>query len=100
MRAERLELGTEQEITAGPAVVERLLAEAVADQAERALLAVPQREGEHADAQVQRSPQPPCCDGLKKGLDVRMAAPAVLRRAPLTLERRSQVRMVVDLAVE
>ena len=49
MSPQSFEFRTEQQNVALPAVVQRLLAHAVARQRQDALLAVPQREGEHAD---------------------------------------------------
>ena len=95
MRAQRLELGAEQEQLAELGPVERLDAEPVAHQRQRALAAVPQRDREHADQPVQRRldaergeslPASPRC---RNGRGTR-------RRAR---QRRPQFLVVVDLAV-
>ena len=62
MRADRLQFGREDEVAPDPAIIKRLFAEPVADQAERALLAVPQGEGEHADRALERRLQAPALD--------------------------------------
>ena len=54
MRAQRLELGAEQEQIAEFGPVERFDAEPIAHQRERALAPIPQRYGEHSDHPAQR----------------------------------------------
>ena len=95
VRAQRLELGTEQERVAEPAVVEGLLAEAVAHEVEATFLAVPQREGEHAVEAGQRVGQAPLVDRFDQHLGVAVAGELATEPAQLVGDG---VR-VVDLAV-
>src|SRR5690606_8562415 len=80
---------------AEPAVVERLLAEAVPDQVQPALPTVPQREREHAVDPVQGAPQAPAGDRLDQHL--RVGVPA--ERDPAGRELRGELAVAVDLAV-
>ena len=76
MDPKRFEFRTENEITVCPAVIQWLLAEAVAHQVKHSLLAVPKREGEHAHGPAHRLLQAPGRDRLNQGLSVAMPAPA------------------------
>ena len=58
MAAERSQLGGEHDLCPDAAVVERLLAESVADEREGALAAVPEREREHPVAAQQHLASP------------------------------------------
>ena len=90
-----LELRPEQEAPTVPAVIQRLLPQAVARQDETALLPIPEREGEHAIQFRQgRRDSMPAQQG-KQNLGVRMAAPGIAVADPTF-----QVQIVVDLAVE
>ncbi len=95
MPPQRLQLGTEHQRVAGPAVVQRLLADAVAGQRQALLAAVPQGDGEHAVAAPQRGFQPPLHDRRQQHLGIGMAAEAVAVRFQLGAQRGE----VVDLAV-
>ena len=59
MRAQRLELGAEQQQLAELRPIERLDAEPVAHEVEHAVAPVPQRHGEHADEALGRRPRRP-----------------------------------------
>src|SRR4029078_8592144 len=96
----RLGSGPKEQFAPGPAVVEGLLAEPVADQAKGSLLAVPQAERKHADAALERLAEPPGGNRLEQGLRVAMAAPAAFGRVARSLDLGAQLAMVVDLAVE
>ena len=72
-RLERLELGGEDEAPVLPAVIERLDAEPVADEAQAPRLPVPDREGEHPDQALDALAQSPFGDGLDQNLGVGMA---------------------------
>jgi hypothetical protein len=93
---QRLQFGAEQEggirPRALPAVIKRLLAEAVAGEDQRFLLAVPQRQGEHADAVLQGLFDAPGLDRGEQGLGIGMAAPRP--RQPL-----AKLHVIVDLAI-
>jgi hypothetical protein len=75
-------------------VVERLYAGAVTDQRERALVRVPEGEGEHADRLAHRLLQAPLLDAGEQYLRVRVPAPGLLREA------RAEALEVEDLTVE
>jgi hypothetical protein len=96
MDPNRLQFGAEQEVAADPAVIKRLLAEAVAGEMEDPLLTVPKGDGEHSDALFQRRAKPPFGDRLEQGLRIGMAAPG---GQPPPLERRAQLFVVVDFAI-
>ena len=96
MRAERLEFGAEEERRSGPAVIERLFSEAVAGEREAAFLPVPEGEGEHADAALDRRGEPPRFDGGEDHFGVRAAAEPVSRAGKLG----AQLGEVIDLTVE
>ena len=70
MRAQRLELGAEEQHVPEPAVVHRLLAQAVACERECAFDAVPHRECEHAVALLDGALDAPGRDGLHQHLGV------------------------------
>ena len=98
VRHERLELRAEQEHAVLPAVVERLLAQAVAGETERFLLPIPKREGEHSGSRPQRLLQPPVFDGGQQRF--RIGVPSPCQARTLGVQSPSELRMVVDLAVE
>lgn len=104
MRAEarkapqRLQLGAEHERAADAAVIERLLADAIAREREHARFAVPQREREHSDRLLQRAIDAPRGERREQHFAIRMTSP--LGRAMLALELAAQLAKVVDLAVE
>ncbi len=85
----------EEEDAALRAAVERLDAEAVAREVERARLAVPERECEHPDEAFEAGLEPPRLEGSEHDLGVRVPAKAVAAR----FERAREVGEVVDLAV-
>jgi len=95
VRPQRLELRTEEERPARPAVVHRLLAEAVARQMQASLVAVPQRQGEHTGAAHQGVVQSPPLHRGEQDLGVRRPPEAM----PAALELGAQLGEVVDLAV-
>src|SRR6185437_8342176 len=95
MGAQRLELRAEDESIAELPVVERLLAEAVACERERALVGVPECEGKHSAAALQRADEAPFLDGSKQYFRVAAAAKARAMRAQLG----AQSPVVIDLAV-
>ena len=97
VRAQGLELGAEQEGVALPAVVQRLLAGAVAGQGQGARAAVPQGQGEHAHAGLQGALDAPGGDAGQQGFGVGVAAPG--RRLAGGLQFAPQIQVVVDLAV-
>src|SRR4029078_4002461 len=92
-------LRSENEVPARPAVVERLLSEAIAYQAQQAFAAIPKREGKHADQALQRTFQAPDADCLKQGFCVAMPAPPALRGPPPHLKLSAQSSVIVDLAI-
>ena len=93
--AQRLQFRAEPQRPAVPRVIQRLDAQAVADQPETALALLPQRDREHADEPVDRG-DPPLAQRREHDLGVAAAAKAVA--APFEL--RSDLGEVVDLAVE
>jgi hypothetical protein len=95
MAPQRLQFGAEHQRVAGPAVVQRLLADAVARQPQAALAAVPQRQSEHAVAAAQAFLHAPGGERRQQHLGVGVAAEARTRR----FESRAQLGEVVDLAV-
>jgi hypothetical protein len=104
--AEGGEFGGEGEEAAGgsggilePAPVEGLLAEAIADEVEGAVLAIPEGEGKHAHGAVEGGIEPEGLDGGEEGFGVGMAAPGAVEKAG-GFEVVAEVEVVVDLAVE
>jgi hypothetical protein len=98
MGAQRLQLRTEHERVARPAVIERLLAEPIAGEVHRSLARVPERKGEHADQPLERALDAPGGERGEHHLGVGVASPR--RRVALLFERRAQREVVIDLAVE
>ena len=82
-----------------PAPIERFFAKAITGQLEPPLAPIPQRQGEHAGAALQRRLQSPGLNGGQQGFGVGMAAPGRLEQASL-LELMAQGQMVVDLSVK
>ncbi len=74
MLLERFELGAEEKRFAGPAVVERLFAGAIARQVQRLLFAIPQAEREHAVEFFQRSLDAPARNRREHDFGVGVAA--------------------------
>src|SRR6185312_2660477 len=98
VRLQRLQLRTEQQDVALPAVVQRLLAHAVARQRQRALLTIPQGERKHADAGLQGTLDTPGGDARQQGFGIGVPAPRW--RGVLRAKAFAQGEVVVDLAVE
>ena len=95
MGAQRLELGTEDEAPSDSAVVQRLLAEPVADEMQHPCLSVPEREREHAVTASEGAIETPDANGGEQHLGVGLAPELVAG----LLQLGSQVAVVVDLAV-
>src|SRR5215213_3389597 len=100
MRPQRFQFGTEHQVVRSPAVVEWLLAEAIADQREDAPFAIPQREGEHTDRFCESRLDPQNRDRLKEDFRVRVPAPSAGRDTPLRLQHSAKLTEIVNLAVE
>ncbi len=96
MREEALRLRSEEHRVCDPAVVERLLADPIADETELALGAVPQRDREHADKSRQRPLDAPSLECCEDHLGVGVAAEDRALRGKLA----AQLRRIIDLAVE
>ena len=96
MRHQRLQLRAEEPRAGETAVVNRLLAEAVACQRQGAAFRVPQREGQHAVAAPKGGLDAPLADTGEQDLRVRVAAEVVAHRLQLT----AQLLEIIDLAVE
>jgi hypothetical protein len=96
--AQRGELRAEHEqpAVAGPAEVQRLLAEAIAGQGQRAIARVPHREREHPAQARQRGGHAPGLDRRQQDLGVGAAAEPRAASGQLG----AQLAVVVDLAVE
>ena len=92
---EGLQLGGKDHAPVLPPEIERLDAEPVANEAQRARSAIPQREGEHADETLDRGLDAPFGDGLDQNLGVGMSPEA----APARLELWAEIAGIVDLAV-
>ena len=90
-----LQLGSECKDLAHPAVVERLLTEAVTHQVELPLSLVPEGDGEHSLAGLERSIDPPAFDGRHQDLGVGAAS----ERCTRLLQAMPDLEMVVDLSV-
>ncbi len=98
VRLEGGELRAEQEGLPRGAVVERLLAEAIARQDERSLAAVPKPEGEHADRTLEGTAYPPRRYGREQ--DLRIAVPPPSRRRARALQLGAQLGVIVDFTIE
>ncbi|MNT01710.1 hypothetical protein D3C72_1361880 [compost metagenome] len=92
---QRLQLRSEHQRLAGPAVIQRLLADPVAGQPQALLGVVPQGDGEHAVGALQGVIQPPGHERGQQHLGVRVTAEGVAQR----LQFGAQGGEVVDLAV-
>src|SRR5690606_22310561 len=75
VRAPGLQLGAEQEGVTVPAVVQRFLACAVTRKHERTFLSVPQCDGEHAYAALQRGFDAPGVEAGHQGFRIRVTPP-------------------------
>ena len=95
MGAQRLELRTEQEQIAKLGPIERLDAEPVAHQRERALAPIPQRDCEHSDQPAQRRFDAKRGERFQNDFGVGMAA----KRNAARGQRRPHVLVAVNLAV-
>ena len=95
-RAERLQLRGEGQLSAGPSVVEGLFAEAVPGQVQPAVSPVPQSEGEHPLAGLERRFEPPGLDGAQQDLGIRSAPEG----ETFAHQALTELAVVVDLAVE
>src|SRR6185312_17172355 len=91
----RLELAGEDEAIGLLAIEQRLLAEAIAPEQQRARLGVPQRDPEHA-VEPREDAVAPRLVAVDDDLGVRVRVEAV----PEPLELAAQLAVVVDLAVE
>ena len=94
---QRLDLRGERDAVIVDGVVERLDADAVADQPERLLASVPDGDGEHAPEAMQ-AVDAPLLEGVEDDLRI-----GVVRGPGVTPERfelRADLGVVVDLAVE
>ena len=94
--AKRLELRRKQNPLRRRRVVERLDAEAVACQHQASRLAVPQREGKHADRALDRGFDAPQRAGFKQHFGIGIAA----HRTAGRLQLAADVAVIVDFAVE
>src|SRR5206468_1846294 len=99
MHSKRLQLGAEDKIAPGPAIIKWLLPEPVADQAECALTPVPQCEGEHASTSAQGFDEAPGRNPFEEHLNVRMAPPAACGHCAGLLKLGPQVPVIVNLAI-
>ena len=98
MGPQGLDLGAKDQSLALPAVIQRLLSNAVARQSETGRGAIPQRQGEHAHRLAQGRFKPPSLDARQQGFGVGGASPRC--RAGQALQFAAPVQVVVDLAVE
>ena len=96
MFEERLDLGGEDDLLAGLREVERLDADAVADEPELAGLRVPQRKGEHAGQPADEAVEAPVRVAVHEHLGVGMVR---LELIAAPNELRAQDLVVVDLTV-
>src|ERR1700733_214176 len=98
MGTQRFELRSEQKNVSLPAVIERLLAEAITRQRQRFRLAVPKRECEHPNCLTKRGFQAPAIERAQQRLRVGVSAPLLimLRQSDLVTDRQ----MIVNFAVE
>ena len=94
-RAQRLQFRTEPQRVAVPTVVQGFDADTIADEVQDALAFIPQREREHADESLDGLDAPL----LESGQDDFGVARA-FERVPQRHQRRADVGVVVDLAVE
>ena len=92
VRAEALGLGGEQQPPRGARPVERLDAQAVADEMQPARVAVPQCEGEHADAPADRPCDTPGGAGFEQHLGVGLPPERYAGRFELRPELRGSCR--------
>jgi hypothetical protein len=95
VRAQRLELGTEQEQVAESRPVKRLDAGSIAREVQRSRLAVPRTEGEHAVESFQGRRDTP----VRARLDQDLAVGLPAKRSSCGCELGPQLGMVVDLPV-
>ena len=93
VRAQRLQLGSPQQPLRTLRIVDRLLAESVADQRQQTLLPIPERDGEHANQSPKRVFNAPPSKTFEHHLRVGRAAPCHARQFG------AQLAVVVDLAV-
>ncbi len=92
---QRLEFGAEQQHAAAPAPVQRLDAEPIANQPQRRLGTIPQRDGEHADEPRHRALRPKFPECRQHHLGIRAAAKPVAKPREFV----AQLGEIIDLAV-
>src|SRR5262249_21715205 len=92
---ERLHFGAKEQALPVPRPVERLDPDAVADEEQRFLPLVPQREREHAAEAAERAFGP-----LLPGVDHDLGVPPRLEAVPASGQLRAQCLEVVELTVE
>src|ERR1700722_9051265 len=95
---QRSEFGAEEQRAVRPSVVQRLFAESVTGQGQRARGPVPQRERKHATNLLESTLHTPASDGGEQCLGVRVTTPCT--QAALVFKSTSQVKVVVNLAVK
>src|SRR5271166_5720468 len=98
MTSQGFEFGAEEECLALTTVIKRLLADAITSQHQAAVLAIPQRESEHANEILQGRFDAPSLDCGQHCFRIGMPTPS--RRFAGILKPRAQIDMVVDLPVE
>ena len=96
MRPQRLRLRPEHQRRTKACVIQRLLAEAVADQRQLVPPVVPRGDGEHAETLLHRGLDPPDGKALDEHFRIRVAS----KRTALRGEFTSQLARIVDLAIE
>jgi hypothetical protein len=94
----RLELGREHKCRLDPAEVQRLLADPITGEVQRALRTVPHRDREHPVKALERAPHAPRGDRRDHDLSIRATTPGGSPSARLQLAPDSFV--VIDLTVE
>src|SRR5262249_3824328 len=95
-RAKRLELRGEQDAPRRGSIIERLDAQTVARQHQASRLAVPQREGKHADRPLDCGLHTPQRAGFEQNFGIGVAA----HRTPGGLQLATDIAVIVDFAVE
>ena len=74
MEAKRLQLGPEHKDAAGPSIVERFLADAIAAKVQDAVSPVPKRKREHAIEHFNGGLEPPLRNRSQHDLGITMAS--------------------------
>src|SRR4030065_290003 len=98
VRLQRLQLGAEQKGVALPAVIQRLLTHAVTRQRQNPVMAIPQRNREHAHGSFKSLCRPPGLETRQQSFGIRMPPPTPIIASGA--KQYTQVKVFINLTIE